>query len=269
MLRLASLVGACVMLALADGTMLANAQTPGAGTAAGQPAHSPAPSARDAAGVAEPQPPEKLPAGSVVYRTLTGREAQVTFTSDAPLERIVGKSNAVMGYAIAGPADAPAKLVGATWVLPVRSLATGLPLRDEHIAARDWLDAEAHPAIQFVLTRIDDLKEVKKGDGFETWSGTLVGQMSLHGTTREIRVPDARLSFLKASEKTRSIAPGDLLFLKCDYTVKLSDFGVRNGDVPSKVSDEVVLSQMLRMTTADPRSSPPPAPAGGVTDPGR
>lgn len=204
--------------------------------------------------VERPAPPASLPAGSVVYRTLQGREAQVTFTSPAPLERIVGKSNAVAGYVLPGPAEQPAKLAGGEWILPVRSLATGLPLRDEHLAAPEWLDAAAYPEIQFTLARVEAIKEIKRGDDFSTWSATLVGTMTLHGVSREVQVADARLSFLKESEKTRAIAPGDLLFLKCDYTIRLSEFGIKHADVPKKVADVVELSQMLRMSSATPEA---------------
>lgn len=212
------------------------------------------PKVGDAIAVKEPAPPASLPPGSVVYHTLTGREAQVIFTSDAPLEKIVGKSNTVVGFAVPGPKEQPAKLASATWILPVKSLATGLPLRDEHMVGKEWLDAAAHPNIQFVLTRVDDIKEIKRGDGFTTWAAKLVGQMTLHGVTREVQVADARLSFFQESKSTKSIAPGDLLFLKCDYTITLSDFGIRHADVPGKVSDVVTLSQMLRLSCASPEA---------------
>lgn len=208
-----------------------------------------------------PTPPAGLPADAKVYRTLHHREAQVTFTSEAPLERIVGKSNEVTGYAAQGPTDNPAKLVSAKWSLPVKSLATGLPLRDEHIGARDWLDAEAHPDITFTLTAVEDIREVKRGDGFSTWSCTLVGTMTMRGVSRELKVADTRLTFMAASERTAAIAPGDLCFLKCDYSVKLSDFGVKNSDVPSKVSDTVAISQLLRMTTTPPGADAAQKPA--------
>ncbi len=94
--------------------------------------------------------------------------------------------------------------------------------------------------------------EVKRGDGFSTWSLTLVGDMSLRGETRTIRVEGAKLSFLKASEKTAKIAEGDLCFLKCSYQVRMSDFGIHHKDVPGKVSDEIELSQMPRMSTIQP-----------------
>ena len=202
----------------------------------------------------EPEPSKPLPEGATLYHTLTGRDAQVIFTSDAPLEKIIGKSNALAGFAVPGPKDSPASLSQAKWILPVRSLATGIPLRDQHLADKDWLDADTAPNIEFVLSRVADIKEVKRGDGFSTWSATLVGDMTIHAKVHEVTVKDARLTFFKESAKTKSIAPGDLIFLKCDYTVKLSDFGISNGDVPSKVSDTVTIAQTLRLSNATPQA---------------
>lgn len=204
-----------------------------------------------------PQPPEEAAALGAVYRTIVGREAQVTFTSDAPLEDIVGKSNEVAGYAIVGPGEGPPSIVKAEWALPVGSLATGIPLRDEHMLSKEWLDAESFADIRFVLSALEDVSAIKQAEGFSTWSATLVGEMTLHGVTRTMRVPDARLSFLKESERTRSIAPGDLMLLKCDYEVRLSDYGVQHKDVPDKVSDSIKLSQLIRLTTAPVSSSRP------------
>ena len=200
--------------------------------------------------VEEPAVPAELAKQGAVYHTIAGRQAQVTFTSDAPLQNIVGKSNAVVGYVVAGAADAPAGLAGARWVLPVASLATGIPLRDEHLAGDHWLDAAKFPTIEFTLAKVEDIAATKSGADFASFTATLVGTMELHGVKKEMRVEKAKLSFLKASERTASIAPGDLLFIQCAYEVKLSDFGVRNGDVPGKVADAIRLDQILRLTTA-------------------
>lgn len=196
----------------------------------------------------EPPVPAELAARGAVYHTISGKQTQVTFTSRAPLENIVGKSNRVVGYAVAGPADHPTGLVGASWLLPVESLATGLPLRDDHLA-HEWLEAQEYPNIRFDLTDTEAVELVKEGEGFSTWSMTLMGEMSLHGVTKAIRVPDTKVSFLAASDKTASIAPGDLCFVKCDYTIRMSDFGIHHKDVPDKVSDEIRLVQMLRLST--------------------
>lgn len=199
--------------------------------------------------ILEPTVPKEIASAGVIYHTITAKQTQVTFTSKAPLENIVGKSNSVVGYAVADEGDSPAQLAGAMWVLPVESLATGLPMRDDHLY-HEWLDSESFPTISFILTSTEDIKLVKSGDGFTTWTLTLIGDMTLHGQTKSIRVEKAKLSFLKASEKTAKIAHGDLCFLKCTYSIKLSDFGIHHEDVPDKVSDEIKLVQMLRMSTA-------------------
>ncbi len=204
----------------------------------------------------EPSPVGTVPEHAVVYHTLVGHEAQIVFTTDAPLEKIVGKSNEVVGYAIAGEKENPAKLRGGCWKLPIRSLATGIPLRDEHLAGSNWLDAAKYPAIEFNLTDVESIKQIKTGDGFTTWSATLVGSMALHGVEKAFRIPDTRLSFFAASEKTKAIAEGDLLFVKCDYEVKLSDFGIHNSDVPDKVADSIRISEILRLSSKPQVSAP-------------
>lgn len=206
--------------------------------------------------VKEPPIPEPIAAKGTAYHTITGKQAQVTFTSDAPLQDIVGKSNAVVGWAVAGPADAPVSLAGGRWLLPVASLATGIPLRDEHLAGEHWLDAARHPCIEFTLEKVEAIEPVKSGSDFATWSCTLVGTMSMHGTTRQMRVEKAKVSLLKASERTASIAPGDLMFIQCTYEVRLSEFGITNGDVPDKVADTIKLEQMLRLSTIPQKAEP-------------
>lgn len=208
----------------------------------------PAPESTDAA--REPPVPQELADAGTVYHTLTGREAQVTFTSDAPLENVVGKSNRIAGYAVAGPTGHPAELAGARWVLPVASLATGIPLRDEHLAGGDWLDAKNFPTIEFKLTGTEDAELIKSGDGFSTWAVTLIGEMTIHGVTRKIRIEDSRVSLLDESPKTGAIARGDLMFIKSAYIVRLSDYGITNSDIGGgKVSDDIKLSQLLRLST--------------------
>jgi hypothetical protein len=78
----------------------------------------------------------------------------------------------------------------------------------------------------------------------------------MHGTTRPLKVEKAKVSLLKASERTASIAPGDLMFIQCSYEVRLSDFGIANADVPDKVADTIKLEQMLRLSTTAAKDAP-------------
>ncbi len=191
-------------------------------------------------------PADHAEAGTV-YHVQPGKDAQVTFTSDAPLEHIKGVSNQVVGYAVAGPEGRPAALAHGEFLLPIASLDTGIPLRDEHLQGERWLNAASYPDIHFSITDTKDDELAKSGDGFNTYTVTLVGDMTIKGVTREIEVP-ARLTFMDESERTRSRARGDLMALRCEYDITLSDFGV-NGGGGGKVAETVTLDQALFFST--------------------
>lgn len=203
---------------------------------------------RTDAGASLVVPSEHAEKGAV-YHVQPGKDAQVTFTSDAPLEHIKGVSNQVVGYAVAGT-DNPADLQAGAYLLPIASLDTGIPLRDEHLQGERWLNASAYPDIAFELTRTKGAELVKDGDGYSTYAVTLVGDMSIKGVTREMEIP-ARLTFMKETERTRSRARGDLLALRCEYDVALSDFGVDGGGGP-KVADVITIDQVLFLSTVRP-----------------
>lgn len=194
-------------------------------------------------------PAEHAEAGTV-YHVLPGKDAQVTFTSDAPLERIKGVSAQVVGYAVAGPESDPAALKAGAFLLPIASLDTGIPLRDEHLQGERWLNAGSYPDIAFVITDTKNAHLEKDGEGFSTYSVTLVGEMSIKGVTKEMEIP-ARLTYMAESERTRARAKGDLLALRCEYEITLADFGVDGGGM-GKVAETVTLDQALFFSTVRP-----------------
>ena len=197
--------------------------------------------------------PKKQAELGTVYYSLTGKAAQIHFTSDAPLEDIKGQSNKVIGYVVAGPADNPANLQAGEWHLPVKSLKTGIPLRDEHLAGSAWLDAEKNPNIVFQLKNVRDIKLLKQGNGFSTYSVTLVGDMTVHGVTREMSIPKSTVSFLKANKATAKVARGDLLAIRADYQISLKDFKVSHMAVEKgKVANTISISTSLYLATIPP-----------------
>lgn len=193
--------------------------------------------------------PAEHAAMGTVYHVQPGKDAQVTFTSDAPLEHIKGVSNQVVGYVVAGT-DNPANLQAGAFRLPVASFDTGIPLRDEHMQGERWLNAESHPDIVFVLSETRSVQTAREGDGFTTYDVTLVGDMTVKGETKRMEIP-ARLTFMEESERTRSRAKGDLLALRCDYEINLPDFGV-NGGGGGKVAEVIELDQALFFATVAP-----------------
>lgn len=192
-----------------------------------------------------------------VYYVLPGKDGQITFTSDAPLEHIKGTSNRVVGYAVA-PTDAAqaGALMAGEFVLPVASLNTGIPMRDEHLQSDRWMGAGSHPDIVFTLKEVKDAKVAKEDAGFTTWQVTLVGDMTIKGVSKSMDVP-ARITSMPESEKTKARAPGDLLAIRAEYAVKLSDFGVAAGDPAmqsGKVADEITLDTFLLLSTVSPEA---------------
>lgn len=192
-----------------------------------------------------------------IYHTLVSDAKQVTFSSVVkdPLGKEVkfdGHSSSVVGYAVAGPTDNPAALKAGAWLLAVKTLDTGNKLRDKHIAAEDWLGAAKNPDITFVLKEVKDIKPHKESPSGKSYLGTLVGTMTVRGTSKELSIPDATLGFIKGSDSTAKIGKGDLLALRCKYKVKLSDFGVTNEQIGKGVADEIEIDQTLMLSNVPP-----------------
>ncbi len=176
----------------------------------------------------------------------------VTFNSTAPLEDIVGTSNQIKGQLVFDPANPSAGGHGELMV-PVKSLNTGIPLRDEHLASSDWLNADEHPAIQFAIVEVKNIKEVKNTKDAKTFDVTAVGDFSLNGTTKRISVP-ARITYMKESEMTKQRLPGDLLAARTTFDVALADYGITGPDgmnlIGSKVGERVEVNLSLVASSA-------------------
>jgi len=74
----------------------------------------------------------------------------ITFKSEAPLEDIIGTSNQITGFINFNPEN-PQKNGFADLNVPVSSLNTGIPMRDEHLHGPGWLDAGAFPEINLEI----------------------------------------------------------------------------------------------------------------------
>src|SRR6056297_2462300 len=133
--------------------------------------------------------PKEDRAKGTVYYTITGRDRQIYFESNAPLEDIKGQSNAVIGYAVLSQSNA-GTLVAGQWHLPVDSMRTGIELRDEHLAGTDWLDAKSHPNIIVQVREMRGVRETKKTESFTTYKATMVADVTIHGVTRTMAIED-------------------------------------------------------------------------------
>jgi len=162
----------------------------------------------------------------------------VVFLMDAPLESISGTSIGVSGTVSFDPAK-PAATTGKI-VLATSSLHVDNPVMKKHMLDEGWMHVSKFPTIEFVAGKMTNVKT--SGTNI---TGTIAGKL----TVKKVSVP-VRLTYLKGMLIKRNRVPGDLLVLRCDFTIKRSDYGINAGNNEEKVSDEIELK--LRVAGAAP-----------------
>jgi polyisoprenoid-binding protein YceI len=202
--------------------------------------------------------PEAHKSLGTLYYALPGRDVQVSFSSKAPVENIDGNSNGVIGYAVAGKDADPAALQAGEWHLPVKSMHTGIKMRDGHLAGEAWLDADKNPDIVFQLKEVTDITPGKAEGDTRAFTATLKGDMTIHGVTNPISIPDSTITFRKAGAATEAVAKGDLLSIRAKYDITLSEYGVSNKVVGQKVAETIKVDTNLVLATVPPEEQAAP-----------
>jgi len=177
--------------------------------------------------------------GTVFYIDDPMSRNVVTFESKAPLEDIIGTSNHVTGYIVFDPKH-PKSGVRGKLMVPVASLTTGIPMRDEHLQSETWLNAAAHPYISMTIRKASTIRTVKSTKEFATYAMKVEGEFSMNGHTKKISIP-VKVTYLKESENTQMKLPGDLLAGRAEFELALADFGIKGmkGVIGSKVSETI------------------------------
>ncbi len=195
--------------------------------------------------------------GTVFYIADPMGRNTISFTSQAPLEDIIGTTNQIAGYVVFDPKN-PIKGGRGQFNVSTASLKTGIPLRDEHLQSEDWLDAKKYPSISLQIEGVKDVKAVKETASYKTYELEFEGSFSLHGKTKRIKVP-ARMTYLPESEQTRQKMAGDLLAVRASFDVALTEFGIKGfeGVVGSKVSDTITVDVSFMATNQKPGAKNP------------
>jgi polyisoprenoid-binding protein YceI len=111
-------------------------------------------------------------------------ESRVWFDADARLHSFRGETQQLTGrFTI--QRRSPPQLADAVVTIEAASLVTGHPERDADMR-QDFLEVERFPTIDF---RVDELltPQALAGDG--TWDLVLQGKLTVHGVTRDVKVP--------------------------------------------------------------------------------
>lgn len=207
-------------------------------------------------GITVPQEHAKL---GRVYYLVESKKPQVTFRSSTSKEKFKGTSLQLIGYAVA-PNDGevlPAKLAAAEFRLPVVSLDTGNSQMNDHMLAKRWLNEDAYSHVAFTITDVQDVKVVKEREDSTLYKAKLVGTMSLVGQEKEMTV-SARITLKPESEKTKKIAPGDLMTIRASFNIVLSEFGLGIDDPAierKSIAKKIKVDVNLTLSTVQPKQT--------------
>jgi len=165
------------------------------------------------------------------------------FTSTAPLETIVGTAD---GFSGQFSLDVVAfKRASGTVTVTVRSMKTGSTTRDGHMYGSDWLDADRYPTISYAIKRLDNPVITRESDRIVV-NATAIGDFTMHGVTKELPA-QVTITYLPRSEKTKSIADGDLALVQANFSVPLAQFGVKGKGtiIGSRVGETITVKATL------------------------
>jgi polyisoprenoid-binding protein YceI len=111
-------------------------------------------------------------------------QSRVWFDADARLHRFRGETQQLIGrFTI--ERRSPPQLADAVVSIGAASLTTGHPERDADMR-RDFLEVDRFPTIEF---RVDKVLTPQAAADEGTWDLVLQGMLTLHGVSREIKVP--------------------------------------------------------------------------------
>jgi polyisoprenoid-binding protein YceI len=139
----------------------------------------------------------------------------ITFTSDAPAERMVGLVAFGDGSKPMGTAETDGKGVGSfSFRVPIASLTTGNKSRDEHMVSAGWLDGAKHPEVSFVSKTVERVRPT-------VWRAT--GTWTMHGVAKEVTL----LANVRHIGKIERVGDS-VIRVKTAVSLDLSQFGVQN-----------------------------------------
>jgi len=111
-------------------------------------------------------------------------ESRVWFDADARLHSFRGETHQVTGYVILRQSSPP-QIADAHVSIDAASLETGNRDRDADMRA-DFLEVQRFPTIEL---RVVELLMPRPTPNAAAWDLVLQGQLTIHGTTRDVKVP--------------------------------------------------------------------------------
>lgn len=169
---------------------------------------------------------------------------QIKFYSKAPAEDIEGAANGISGAFTIDPSNIEA--TSGTFTVEVKSMKTGIDMRDKHMYGADWLGADKNPEIKYTVSRITDVQTVSTDKNKAVAKGVAVGSFTVNGVTKDLKAP-VTITYVPESDATRKKADGDFVMVQAEFKVALKDFNIagKKGIVGSKVGETIDIKANL------------------------
>ena len=139
--------------------------------------------------------------------------SEVTFRASSRLMNAEGRFHRLSGDVAVDPQDLASAKV--TVSIEAASIDTGIDMRDSHLRSEDFFDVRRFPTIAFDSRRVE-------GSGRRV---NIIGQLTMHGVTREITVP-VEVSMTDVA----LVASGELVINRRDYGIVYQSFWNPIGD---------------------------------------
>lgn len=152
--------------------------------------------------------------------------SEVTFRATSRLMNADGRFQRLSGEVVVDTKDLTTAKV--TVSIEAGSIDTGIGMRDNHLRSEDFLDVRKFPTITFESQRVE-------GGGRRA---NVIGQLTIHGVTREIAVP-VDLSMTDVA----LVASGE-------FVINRRDYGIAYDSFLNPVGDDVRVSFTFRARAA-------------------
>jgi len=164
---------------------------------------------------------------------------QIQFSSSTPLEDIHGTASNISG-SVSFDQNNFEKTLKGKLLVPVKSINTGIELRNKHLQSTSWLNEPKFPLIVFEVKSVSSLKQIADNK----LAFKVNGSFTMHGVTINL-LADAEAIYMNESEQTVKRGPGDLLGITANFSLKLSDFKVDNSLIGNKVAENIFLKILI------------------------
>ncbi len=166
--------------------------------------------------------------------TIDSERSTLSWTSDAPQERIVGTAEEIEG-AVSWDLNNLEATSGAIQ-FPVSSMKSGNRLRDRHLQGRDWLNARANPDIIYTIERLEVVSRSQEGDRIDV-EVKVFGKVTINGVESSNEAT-ANLAILPETNRVR-------IQTTLEVTLRDHEISGRRGSIGSEVGESIEIEATL------------------------